>query len=146
MSGGSAALEALNAIRSSGGRVTETKRSVIEILASTDQHLSAEAVMEILHEQAPSVAPSTVYRILEELVRLHVIEHSHAGRGPVTYHLASHDHGHLVCQSCGAIIEAEPELFEMLTTLSEQRHGFIVDAHHFAVLGTCATCASTTRD
>jgi Fur family transcriptional regulator, ferric uptake regulator len=72
-----------------------------------------------------------------------VIEHSHAGRGPVTYHLAGHDHGHLVCQRCGAIIEAEPELFQTLTTLSEQRHGFIVDAHHFAVLGTCATCVST---
>ncbi len=146
MSTGSTTNEALSAIRASGGRVTETKRSVIEILASTDQHLSAEAVTHILHEQAPSVAPSTVYRILEELVRLQVIEHSHAGRGPVTYHLAGHDHGHLVCQSCGAIIEAEPELFQTLTTLSEQRHGFIVDAHHFAVLGTCAECALTITD
>jgi Fur family ferric uptake transcriptional regulator len=138
--------EALDAIRSSGGRITSTKRSVIEILAKANEHLSTEAVTAAIHETTPGVAPSTIYRILEELVRLQVIEHSHAGRGPVTYHLGSHEHGHLVCQQCGAIIEAEPELFEALTSLSLRQHDFIVDAHHFAVLGTCASCASGNSD
>ena len=133
---------ALDAIRSSGGRITETKRSVIEILVAANEHLSAEAVTAVVHQTTPGVAPSTVYRILEELVRLKLVEHSHAGRGPVTYHLGTHDHGHLVCQECGLITEAEPELFETLTSLGLSRHGFVVDAHHFAVLGTCVSCAS----
>lgn len=141
----SEAERAFAAIRSSGGRITASKRSVIEILASANQHLSTEAVAERLHRAQPGVAVSTVYRILEELVNLKIIEHSHAGKGPVTYHLGDHDHGHLVCQVCGTIIEAEPELFEKLRSLSLVRHNFSVDAQHFAVLGTCGDCTSASR-
>jgi len=132
--------EALIAVRSAGGRVTPAKRTLLEILASNPGHLTAEEITELVQRISPDVATSTVYRILEELERIGVAEHSHTGKGPATYHLASEAHGHLVCQQCGTMIEAPPSLYTGLVEGAAQRWGFIVDPHHFAVLGTCASC------
>jgi Fe2+ or Zn2+ uptake regulation protein len=134
--------EALGAVRSAGGRATAAKRALLEILAANTGHLSAEEITELVQHQSPDVAPSTVYRILEELERIGVVEHSHSGKGPATYHLASEAHGHLVCQRCGSMIEAPPSLYSGLVQGAAERFGFEVDPHHFAVLGTCARCST----
>ncbi len=132
--------EGLEAIRSAGGRATPTKRLVLETLAAHPGHLTAEEVTGHVQAMSPDVAASTTYRILEELERVGIVEHSHAGKGPATYHLRHDEHGHLVCQSCGAMIEAELDLFAQLRAGALERHGFIVDPHHFAVLGECRQC------
>ena len=134
--------EALGAVRSAGGRATAAKRALLEILAANTGHLSAEEITELVQHQSPDVAPSTVYRILEELERIGVVEHSHAGKGPTSYHLAHDAHGHLVCERCGTTIEAPTALFDTLVHEAEASFGFAVDPHHFAVLGTCARCST----
>jgi Fe2+ or Zn2+ uptake regulation protein len=134
--------EALGTVRSAGGRATPAKRSLLEILAANPGHLTAEEITELVQRSSPDVATSTVYRILEELERIGVVEHSHAGKGPASYHLAAEAHGHLVCQRCGTMIEAPTVLYGELVRGAADRWGFVVDPHHFAVLGTCATCAA----
>jgi Fur family ferric uptake transcriptional regulator len=66
------------------------------------------------------------------------------GHGPATYHLASSAHGHLVCEGCGKMIEASDELFVSLAQEAEARFGFIIDPHHFAILGRCNDCPEPT--
>ena len=84
--------------------------------------------------------PISIYRNLEELERLGVIAHAHLGHGPATYHLATTAHGHLVCEDCGVMIEAPDELFDGLARTAKARLGFVIDPHHFAILGRCADC------
>ena len=134
--------EALSAIRSAGGRVTPTKRVVLEILTSDPRHRTTDELAAAVQRVSPDVAASTIYRILEELERIGLVEHSHAGKGPATYHLRSAAHGHLVCQTCGSMTEAAPVLFDQLVREAHIRYGFTVDPHHFAVLGECASCRS----
>jgi Fur family ferric uptake transcriptional regulator len=133
--------EALAAVRSAGGRATPAKRTLLEILAANPGHLTAEELTALIQTVSPDIASSTVYRILEELERIGVVEHSHAGKGPATYHLHHEAHGHLICHSCGTMIEAPPVLYVELVKEARERWGFEVDPHHFAVLGTCAACA-----
>lgn len=132
--------EGIDAIRSSGGRVTPTKRMVLEILATHPGHVSVDALTALVQETSPEVASSTIYRIVEEFERIGVVEHSHAGKGPATYHLRSATHGHLVCHHCGEMIEADPALYTQLVKEAKRRYDFLVDPHHFAVLGTCRRC------
>ena len=131
---------ALRSVRAAGGRATSAKRSLLEILATRPGHLSAEELTELVQQSSPDLAASTVYRILEELERIGVVEHNHAGKGPATFHLASEAHGHLVCQRCGTMLEAPPEIFDELVREASRRFDFQVDPHHFAVLGSCAGC------
>jgi Fur family ferric uptake transcriptional regulator len=130
------------AIRAAGGRVTPAKRLILELLATNRGHLSVEELTSMLQAASPEIAGSTVYRIIEELERAGLVEHSHQGKGPATYHLRSDAHGHLVCHTCGAMIEAPPTLYAELVSGAEKAYGFQVDPHHFAVLGTCRACRS----
>jgi Fur family ferric uptake transcriptional regulator len=105
-------------------------------------HRTAEELAANVQLLAPDVHLSTVYRNLEELERLGVVVHTHLGHGPATYHLSSETHGHLVCKSCGATIEAPENLFRALARGAQDRFGFTIDPRHFAVLGACRLCAA----
>ena len=128
-------------VRARGGRATPSRRIILEILFDTDSHLTAEELTSAVQRRSPDVHLSTIYRNLEELQKLGVIEHSHLGHGPATYLLASHAHAHFVCDQCGKRVEAKDELFAELAGNAKRQLGFTIDPHHFAILGRCAECS-----
>ena len=132
----------LDMLRSEGNRVTTSRRLLIGCLVEAKGHLTAEEIAEDLQHRAPDIHLSTIYRNLDELERLGVVSHSHLGHGPATYHLSTKVHGHLVCEDCGATIEAPDEIFAQLAAIVLQQHEFVIDPHHFAVLGRCGPCQS----
>ncbi len=132
----------LEALRARGGRVTSSRRILLQVLFDADGHMSAEALAEAVQERAPDVHLSTIYRNLEDLEELGVISHSHLGHGPSSYLLASHAHAHFICARCGTTIEAPDELFRGLARTARSTLGFTIDPHHFAILGTCARCGA----
>ena len=130
----------LELVRSRGGRVTTCRRLLVKALFEGSRHRTAEELAHEVHEWAPDVHLSTIYRNLDEFERLGVVVHSHLGHGPATYHLASDDHGHLVCDRCGTVTEAPGHLFQELSEAAETAYGFTIDPRHFAVLGRCGQC------
>lgn len=133
--------EVLELLRARGGRVTTARRQLIEALFGSREHATAEELATVVQGRSPDVHLSTIYRNLDELERLGVIVHTHLGHGPAIYHLASAPHGHLVCETCEATIEAPEELFAELSQAAEERFGFRIDPRHFAVLGRCRACS-----
>jgi len=127
-------------VRETGGRMTVSTRALVEILASTDRHLTVDDLTAELERRAPGVAPSTVYRVLQRLDEIGVVEHVHSGLGPTFYHLREAGHAHLVCNDCGAIIDIPDGVFAHLADAVRREHGFEVDAHHVALLGRCGAC------
>jgi Fe2+ or Zn2+ uptake regulation protein len=138
--------DVLELVRRRGGRVTSSRRLLLEALFDAGGHRSAEELAVEVQARAPDVHLSTIYRNLEELERLGVVLHAHLGHGPATYHLASTPHGHLVCEGCGAMIEVPDRMFGGLARTARTRFGFEIDPHHFAVPGRCADCRAKTRD
>ena len=132
--------EALDLVRLNGGRVTSSKRLLLGAIYAAGGHRTAEELAGEVQAQTPDVHLSTVYRNLDELERLGVVVHAHLGHGPATYHLATASHGHFVCQGCGTMIEAPDDLFRGLAKTAKAEFGFVIDPHHFAVLGRCARC------
>lgn len=134
------AADALALVRQHGGRVTQSRRLLVEALFDGRDHHTADDLAAAVQAAAPDVAVSTIYRNLDELERLGVVTHTHLGHGPATYHLASSAHCHFVCQECGTAVMAPDELFTSLATAARETYGFEVDVHHFAILGRCAAC------
>jgi Fur family ferric uptake transcriptional regulator len=132
--------DVLALVREHGGRVTSSRRLLLEALFDGPGHRTAEELAESVQAQAPDIALSTVYRNLDELERLGVVVHSHFGHGPATYHLASSVHGHFVCEECGRLTEVPDSMFDGLAKQARARFGFTIDPHHFAMLGRCADC------
>jgi Fe2+ or Zn2+ uptake regulation protein len=132
--------DVLTLVRQHGGRATPARRLLLNALFGSREHRSAEDLAAEVHSRAPDVHLSTIYRNLEELERLGVIDSTRLGTGPATYHLASAAHGHLVCEQCGSMIEVPDEIFADLVHVASTRYGFAINPHRFAVTGHCATC------
>jgi Fur family transcriptional regulator, ferric uptake regulator len=132
--------DVLAGLRERGGRATPARRLLLTALFRDHQHRSAEELAQEVHAQAPDVNISTIYRNLDELVRLGVVDRSHLGGGAAAYHLASATHGHLVCEQCGFMIEVPSELFRDIAETLAGRYGFAASPHRFAVIGRCADC------
>jgi Fur family ferric uptake transcriptional regulator len=133
--------EILGRLRERGGRVTMPRRAIITALLEADDHVTADALVDAVRSAQPEIHLSTVYRTVETLTELGVINHVHIGHGPAVYHLADDSHHHLVCDGCGAIIELPANAFDALVRRVERDYGFRLDAHHFALGGHCRNCA-----
>jgi len=135
------AIEAvLGLIREQGGRATPARRLLLKALFASREHRSAEELAAEVRAHAPDVHLSTVYRNLEELERLGVIDSTRLNEGRATYHLASAAHGHLVCEKCGSMTEVPDDMFRDLVSSARAEYGFTINPHRFAVTGRCSNC------
>jgi Fe2+ or Zn2+ uptake regulation protein len=131
----------LQRLRAGGGRVTTARRALVTALIEHDGHPTAEGLASAVQARQPDVHQATIYRILDDLERLDVVQHTHFGHGPAVYHLANSAHPHLVCERCGRVIEVNEALFDSLAEGVEAAHRFLIRPGHFAVSGICDACA-----
>lgn len=132
--------EILELLRANGGRITTARRAILRAFLEHDDHITAEQLTAIVQRQHPDVAESTVYRFLDDLEQLDVVDHIHLGHGPAVYHLAEHAHHHLVCEECGTVVEVPTRVFAAMLRSIRNEHGFEVDLRHFAIPGRCRDC------
>jgi Fe2+ or Zn2+ uptake regulation protein len=132
-------------LREDGLRYTGSRRTVVDVLARTDRPLT---IPEIL-ARAPSLAQSSAYRNLTELISAGVVHRIIAGDEFSHFELAedltSHHH-HLVCTRCGRVDDMtlddplERRLDAALASVAAE-HGFTPELHRLDVIGVCSRCA-----
>jgi Fur family ferric uptake transcriptional regulator len=82
-----------------------------------------------------------VYRTLETLSELGVVQHVHVGHGTTTYHLAGAEpHLHAQCGRCGTVLDLPGRLLDDVAAQLLAEHGFALDPSHVALSGVCARC------
>jgi Fur family transcriptional regulator, ferric uptake regulator len=128
-------------LRAGGYRLTPQRQLVLQAVGELG-HATPEEIVTAVRRVAPAVNISTVYRTLELLEELGLVQHTHLGHGAPTYSVRTDDdHVHLVCRDCGAVSEASPEVVAPVVEQLAASHGFFVDVGHFAVFGRCRECA-----
>jgi Fur family ferric uptake transcriptional regulator len=118
------------------------RRVVLQLLDEQTCALSALEIEDILRTRERRVSRASIYRILEELERLGVVQRVDVGEGLVRYEAARSDahHHHLVCDHCGALQPfSDPELERTIKRLS-QRVPLAVSDHEVVLHGVCADC------
>ena len=139
----------LDALRADGRRVTTARRVVVELLARTSEHLTADDLASRIHDAHPEIHLSTVYRTLDSLHEWGLVEHVHQPHGPSFFHLAG-AHRHLVCEECGRIRDVPAVEFDALVERIREQYGFELHLGHAALVGRCgahereAGCTSPT--
>lgn len=122
-----------------GMRMTPQRQLVLDALERLE-HGTPEQVCKQVQQTTPSVNITTIYRTLELLEDLGLVRHTHLGHGAPTYSLHDHEHVHLVCHSCGRVDESPREVMDQLCGTLREAHGFVLDAAHLALSGTCRDC------
>ena len=130
-------------LQEKGHRLTPQRMLIIEALHDADRHISAEEIYEHLHSRYPYTNISTVYRTLELLKKLGLVTETDFGEGRVRYHVAEKGHHHhLVCHSCGKIVDLEEAALYPLKDVLLREYGFAADLRHLAISGECSACRS----
>jgi Fur family ferric uptake transcriptional regulator len=127
-----------------GVRITEQRRLIVGIVQESPRHLDAATLLEMARKQDPTLDRSTVYRtiamlkdhgLIDELDLMHI-------EGEKNYYevKTNHDHCHMACFRCGAIMEYTSSAFEKLKEDMLAQSGFQIRAVRLEVGGFCNKC------
>ena len=130
----------LDRLAAAGRRRSAPRQAIVEILVRAKGHVTADELADDVQRRFPSVNISTVYRTLDTLEELGIVDHVHLGHGRAIYHLTDDDHQHLVCESCEPVQEIPLDKLRALFRTIERDYGFEVDRRHFAIVGVCRRC------
>ena len=128
-------------LRAGGGRVTAPRRAVVQAMVdSPSHHLTAAEVLAAVRADDRDFYESTVYRTLDRLVEVGVVERVQLGGGGAVFHLPHQPHHHLVCDVCGAVTEVPASTLGRGPDKAARDHGFTL-SRSLSLTGTCARCS-----
>jgi len=127
-------------------KMTPQRHVVLEVLLeNNERHLSAEELYELSKNKDANIGLATIYRTIELLQELNIVQQLHFGDGRSRYelcHLKSHQHHHLVCLRCNRIFEVKADLLSQLEDLIECEHDFVIEDHRVQFFGYCKDCVN----
>jgi len=126
-------------LHSQGYRLTPQRQLILEAVRRADDHVTPEDVYQRVHRRNPAISRATIYRTLDFLCEMRLIHALHWG-GQMYYEIAAEPHHHLVCRTCGGMIECEHDLLQVLFEAVEAKHRFTIDMDHVALFGLCQQC------
>lgn len=129
-------------LRGRGLRVTEDRLAIWRELAAARDHMDADALYAQLRRKGLKGSRATVYRTLDLFVKADLVSKIRATEQRFLYEIAAgrRHHDHLVCTSCGKIVEFENDEIERLQDQIAARHGFTLAGHVMRLSGLCAEC------
>lgn len=139
-------------LKSKGFRMTLPRRVILEYLAGTDDHLLAKDIYRGINKKHPDIGLTTVYRTLDLLVKMGLINKFEFGEGQSRYELTwdlKEHHHHLVCLGCGKIIdyndfiEDEIKFFGKIEKSLSRKYKFAIQNHEVYFYGRCQGCGES---
>ncbi|CQR74019.1 Ferric uptake regulation protein [Sporomusa ovata DSM 2662] len=126
-------------------KLTPQRQIILQVfIDNRDKHLSAEDVHNIVRQQANDIGLATVYRTLELLSELEILQKIDFGDGRSRYEInetsSPHHHHHLICLTCGRVIEFADDLMEDLENIIAENSNFSIVDHQVKFYGYCQEC------
>ena len=136
-------------LASRGIRMTSQRRALVETIQSAERHLDAASLLEQARKRDPRINRATVYRTLELLKRLRLVDEldlMHLQGEKHFYEVKPEvDHVHLACFECGKVAEFTSPIFERLKTEIGRQKGFHIRTIRLEVGGRCSKCCERTE-
>lgn len=140
----------LNEVKAHGVRLTAQRRALIETIQEATSHLDAASLLELARKRDPKIDRATVYRTIELLKQLGLIDEldlMHLNGEKHYYEVrTSKDHLHLACFGCGSVVEFTNPTFERLKREIGKENSFDIQVMRLEVGGLCGTCATKKKN
>jgi len=129
-----------------GLRNTNQRSLILEIIRHGEGHLDADEVYRRAREKQPRLSLSTVYRTLQKLKQLGLIEEVHFDEEHHHYEIKSAaEHHHLVCLGCGRVVEFKyPLARQIKRNVAEAKH-FEITGSEVRMTGYCPACRESRK-
>ena len=134
----------LIALSENGYRLTGSRRAVVEIVAASTRALTPLEVFDTARANHSALGLVSVYRTLEKLEELHLIQRVHQPEGCQAFITASQGHQHmLLCQGCGKVTFFEGDDLGNLISAISGKTGYTIREHWLQLFGLCSKCRKT---
>ena len=121
-------------------KLTPQRLAVFQYLKSTKGHPSAEVIYKALQPNYPTMSLATVYKTLNTLVEIGLIQELNVGEGNFRYDSTITEHGHIQCLACGRVDDLCNIDFSNLNTLVSEDSKYKVKYNKLFFYGLCEEC------
>jgi len=121
-------------------RITTQREVIVDTVFSTEEHFTAEQLLEWSRAKDSSISRATVYRTLPLLTESGLVREMDFGKDYKFYdpNYADHpNHNHIICNDCEKIVEFESEKLAKLENEITHRLGFSIKVQRLQITGTC---------
>lgn len=125
-----------------GHRLTPQRREVYDVLVSKRDHPTATEVFMRAKKRMPSISLATVYNCLETLVSCGLARQVNVEREATRYCPNLEEHGHFVCEICGAVIDVPLSAGTAIDGAWALPPGLTVTHSEITLRGRCAACST----
>lgn len=131
-----------------GLKMTRQRRAIAEAVFRSDGHLTLNEILEMAKVSQPSVGYATVYRTMKLLAQSGMAAEHKFDDGQARYELAGDDHhDHIICTTCGRIVEFEDDEIERIQAKIAEKLGFTAVYHRHEIYAEChSACESAPGD
>ena len=128
------------ALKKAGLKVTLPRIKILELMQEPEnQHISAEDLYKRLLDLGEEIGLATVYRVLNQFDDAGIVTRHHFESGKAVFELATqHHHDHLVCLSCGKVIEFADDIIEQRQDEIAAKYNIKLTNHSLYLYGVCA--------
>lgn len=136
---------ALSALRAAGYRRGGARTAVVEALARHDCAVTALELDDEMRRRKPAVGRASVYRTLEQLEQLGLLQRIEVSRGVAGFERVEPDgehHHHAICRRCGRMVPFEDASLERAIAKLSAEISFEVTDHDVVLRGTCKRCTN----
>lgn len=129
-------------LKKAGLKVTLPRMKILELLEEGQlRHQTAEDIYKTLLEQGEEIGLATVYRVLTQFEGAGLVTRHHFEGGQAVFELNQGEHhDHLVCVSCGRVVEFMDEVIEQHQKQIAKDNGFEITEHSLIIYGRCKNC------
>jgi Fur family transcriptional regulator, ferric uptake regulator len=136
--------QAQRALSDAGHRAGGARRAVVELLAGQSCCLSAQEISDELREEGTDVGLASVYRALDLLHEMGLVQRVEIGDGGSRYEPimpGGEHHHHAVCDTCGRVTAFEDERLERTLERLAGRLHHSMSGHDIVIHGDCPLCS-----
>ena len=123
-------------------RLTKQRAAVLRALGDGG-HLSAETILERVRSELPGVSLGTIYRTLDILREIGLVQLFSFGGSAARYEAALDKHHHLLCTHCGELTNVYADGIAQIAQQIAEREGYTEFDHALTIVGRCDGCAKT---
>jgi len=132
--------DALDTLKSTGVRITPQRHAILEFLIQSMIHPTADDIYKALETKFPNMSVATVYNNLRVFREAGLVKELTYGDSSSRFDFVTNDHYHIICDSCGKIVDFHYPGLDEVEQLASHITGFQVNGHRMEVHGTCPTC------